>query len=414
MPTDKGIERRNMIESIKDKVAIVGMGCTKFGERWDADIRDMIVEAAFEACEDAGVELKDIQAIWLGTEFGSQVQEGGLPTGILLSSALQTQYVPVTRVENACATGAESLRGATYSIAAKAYDLVMALGVEKLKDTGFGGLGGSSPGRLEPVYGAFGTPPGRYAMAATAYFAKYRLTPEEGKRILAEISVKSHYYGARNPKAHLRREITVEQAMNAPMIAWPLGLYDCCGVTDGASAAILCPAEDAKKFRQDYVTIKGFGIGTSPGWGKEREDFDFTYWDATQAAARLAYAEAGIKNPRKELDMVELHDCFSIAELIATESLFLCESGKFKEQFTDKRAYYHDGEMPVNISGGLKSFGHPIGASGCREVSEIYKQIQGKVEEPSRQIKDVQLGLAHNQGGHPGRFVCGVTVIGAP
>jgi acetyl-CoA C-acetyltransferase len=320
----------------------------------------------------------------------------------------------VTRVENACATGVESIRGATYGVAAKAYDLVMALGVEKLKDTGLGGLGAVNTGRFEPVYGAFGTAPGRYAMAATAYFAKYGLTPDEGKRILAEISVKSHYYGARNPKAHLRREITVEQVLNAPIIAWPLGLYDCCGVTDGAAAAIICRAEDAKKFRDDYVTIKGFGIGTSPGWGKEREDFDFTYWDATQAAARLAYAEAGIKNPREELDMVELHDCFSIGELIASESLFLCKEGKYKEQFTDKRAYYHDGEMPVNISGGLKSFGHPIGASGCREVSEIYKQIQGKAKEPSRQMKDVQLGLAHNQGGHPGRFICGVTILGAP
>ena len=202
--------------------------------------------------------------------------------------------------------------------------------------------------------------------------------------------------------------------MKAPMIAWPLGLYDCCGVTDGAAASILCPAEEAKNYRDDYVTIKGFGISTSPGWGKERDDYDFTYWDATEAAARQAYAEAGIKNPRKELDMVELHDCFSIAELIASESLFLCEYGKYKQEFTDKRAYYRDGEMPVNVSGGLKSFGHPIGASGAREAYEIYKQIQGKVEEPSRQIKNAHLGLSHNQGGHPGMFICGVAIYGTP
>lgn len=169
-----------------------------------------------------------------------------------------------------------------------------------------------------------------------------------------------------------------------------------------------------RDFCQDYVTIKAFGIGSSPGWGKEGEDYDFTYWDATEAAARLAYTEAGIKNPRKDPDMVENHDCFSVAELIATESLFLCQRGKYKQEFAETRAYYHDGELPVNISGGLKSFGHPIGASGCREVYEIYKQIQRKAEEPSRQIKDVRLGLAHNQGMHPGRFVCGVTVVGAP
>ncbi len=403
-----------MRESIKDKVAVVGAGCSKFGERWDTGIEDLITEAANEACEDAGVEIKDIQAIWVGTFRGSQQNPGAAPTGLLVSSTLQTQYIPVTRVENACGSGQECMRGAAYGVASRTYDLVMAIGVEKLKDTGFGGLGAMYPGRWEPVYGAFGTAPGRYAMAATAYFAKYGLSPEEGKRVLAEISVKSHYYGARNPKAHLRREVTAEDVVNAPMIAWPLGLYDCCGVTDGAAACILCPAEEAKNYRDDYVTIKGFGMSTSPGWGKERDDYDFTWWDATQAAARQAYEEAGINNPRKELDMVELHDCFSIAELIACESLLLCEYGKYKEEFTDKRAYYHDGEMPVNVSGGLKSFGHPIGASGCREAYEVYKQIQGKAQEPSRQIKDVKLGLTHNQGGHPGRFICGVLILGAP
>lgn len=404
-----------MAESIKDKVAIVGMGCTKFGERWNADVKDLIAEAAYEACDDAGVDMKDIEAIWLGTWHGAQVNEGGgIPTGMLVSTALQTQYIPVTRVENACGTGAECLRGATYPVMAKAYDLVMALGVEKLKDSGFGGLGLVQSGRYEPVYGAYATAPGRYAMAATAYFAKYGLKADEGKRILAQISVKSHAYGAKNPRAHLKREVTVEQVLNAPIIAWPLGLYDCCGVTDGASAAILCRTEDAKKYRDDYVTIKGYGLSASPGWLKEMENYDFTYWDATQAAARQAYAQAGIEDPRKELDMCEIHDCFSIAELIATESLYLCESGKYKEQIIDTGAFYIDGEIPINISGGLKSFGHPIGASGGREVYEIYKQIQGKAEESSRQVKDVKLGLAHNQGGHPGKFVCGVSIIGAP
>jgi acetyl-CoA C-acetyltransferase len=403
-----------MREGIKDKVAIVGMGCSEFGERWDAGVEDLIAEAAGEAIDDAGVELKEIQAIWLGTWQGSQPFEGAIPTGMLVSSALQTQGIPVTRIENACASGQDALRGGAYGIASRAYDLVMVIGVDKLKDVGFGGLGVMYPGKGESVYGAFGTAPGRYAMAATAYFAKYGFSAEEGKRILAEIDVKSHYYGARNPKAHLRREITVDDAMKAPMIAWPLGLYDCCGVTDGASAAILVPAEEAKKYRDDYVTIKGFGLSASPGWGKEREDYDFTWWDATEMAARQAYTESGIKEPRKELDMVELHDCFSIAELIATESLFLCEKGKYKQEFTDKRAYYHDGEMPVNVSGGLKSFGHPLGASGCREVYEIYKQIQAKAEKPSRQIDDVKLGLAHNQGGHPGKLICGVAIVGVP
>jgi len=403
-----------MRESIKDKVAIVGMGCTKFGERWNMGIEDLIVEAASEALEDANVDIKDIQAIWLGTWQGSQPFEAALTTGILVSSTLQTQNIPVTRIENACATGQDALRGAALGVASKVYDLVLVIGVDKLKDVGFGGLGSMYPGRGEVVYGAFGTPPGRYAMAAIAYFRKYGLTPEEGKRMLAEIDVKSHYYGARNPKAHLKKEITVEEAMNAPVIAWPLGLYDCCGVTDGASAAILCPAQEARRYRDDYVTIKGLGLAASPGWGKERDDYDFTWWDSTEAAAHQAYDEAGIKDPRKELDIVECHDCFSIAELIGTESLLLCDEGQYKQQISDKRAYYKDGGMPVNISGGLKAFGHPLGASGCREVYEVYKQIQGKAQDPSRQIKNVELGLTHSQGGHPGRFVCSVCLIGSP
>ncbi len=403
-----------MRESIKDKVAIVGMGCTQFGERWDADVENLIKEASMEALEDAGVEIKDIQAGWVGTGRGSQQVPMGPCSGIIASSALQTQYIPFTRVENLCCSGQEALRAAALGVASKCYDLVLAIGVEKLKDTGYGGLGEMYPGNWQPLYGALGTPPGRYAMAATAYFSKYGLSPQEGKRVLAEISVKSHYYGARNPKAHLRREITVEDAINAPMICWPLGLYDCCGVTDGASAAVLVPTEEAKGYRDDYVTIKGFAVSTGPGWLKENEDYDFTYWKETQEAAKVAYAEAEIKDPRKELQLVELHDCFSIAELIATESMFLCEPGKFREEFTEKRAYYHDGEMPVDVSGGLKSFGHPIGASGAREVYEIYKQIQGKAEEPSRQIKNIEIGLAHNQGGHPGMFVPGIAIIGAP
>ncbi|MCK4362419.1 MAG: acetyl-CoA acetyltransferase [Dehalococcoidia bacterium] len=403
-----------MRESIKDKVAIVGMGCTQFGERWDADVEDLIKEASMEALEDAGVEIKDIQAGWVGTGRGSQQVPMGPCSGIIASSALQTQYIPFTRVENLCCSGQEALRAAALGVASKCYDLVLAIGVEKLKDTGYGGLGEMYPGNWQPIYGALGTPPGRYALAATAYFSKYGLSPQEGKRVLAEISVKSHYYGYRNPKSHLKREITVEEAVNAPMICWPLGLYDCCGVTDGASAAVLVPTEDAKKYRDDYVTIKGFAVSTGPGWLKENEDYDFTYWKETQEAAKVAYAEAEIKDPRKELGLVELHDCFSIAELIATESMFLCEPGKFREEFTEKRAYYHDGEMPVDVSGGLKSFGHPIGASGAREVYEIYKQIQGKAEEPSRQIKDITIGLAHNQGGHPGMFVSGIAIIGVP
>ncbi len=396
------------MESIKDKVAIVGMGCTQFGELWHMDSYDLVVEAVTEACQDAGVELKDIQAAWVGTIAGNQV------SGASISCPLQLQYIPVTRVENACASGIETIRAATFALIAKAYDLVLAMGFEKMKDVGYGGLPPTwTPEKWHPVFSAGGTAPGRFALAATRYFERYGLTPEEGKRTLAKISVKSHHNGASNPKAHLRREVTLEQVMNAPMIAWPLGLYDCCGVSDGAAAAVLCRTEDARKFRDDYVTVKGLGIAVGPGWGKQKEDYDFTYWPETEYACRQAYNMAGIKDPRKELDLAEVHDCFSISELICYESLGFCDKGKAREDI-DADTFAQEGEIPVNLSGGLKCFGHPVGASGCREIYEIYKQIQGKAELPSRQLQNVRLGLTHNQGGHPGRFQCGVSVIGAP
>jgi acetyl-CoA C-acetyltransferase len=426
-----------MVESLKDKVAIIGMGCTAFGELWNRDVDDLIAEAAFAALDDAGLEKKDLQAVWAGTMFS------GI-TGASVSNVLQLQYIPVTRVENACATGIEVIRNATFGVASKTYDIVMAIGFEKMKDFGFGGLHPvkSLSDKQHPIYIAGGTAPGRYALSATRYFERYGLGPEEGKRTIGRISVKSHFNGARNPKSHLKREVTIDEVVNAPIIAWPLGLYDCCGVTDGASAAILCRIEDAKHFAQkhktDYITIKGIGVSIGPGWGKNKEDYDFTSWPETEHAAQQAYEMAGIRNPRRELDMAEVHDCFSIAELIACESLGFCGKGRAKQELIDNGAFcapqfrepimrkwgateeqirnVPDPEdvLPINLSGGLKSFGHPIGASGGREVYEIYRQIQGRAEDASRQLKNVRLGLIHNQGGHPGRFGAGVMIVGTP
>ena len=396
------------MESIKDKVAIVGMGCSQFGELWDKDIDDLVIDATDEALADAGVDIKDIQAAWVGSMARK--------TGGIIADPLGLQYIPVTRVENACATGYEAIRNAAFGVAAKAYDLVLVVGVEKIKDTGYAGLGPEYRAvKWHPLYesGNTITPPGMYALSATRYFARYGLSPDEGKRMLGKISVKSHHNGARNPRAHLQREVTLEQVVNAPIVAWPLGLYDCCGVTDGAAAAILCRTEDAKNFRDDYITIKGIGVAVGPGTGRIRTDYDFTHWDETEHAARQAYEQAGIKNPRQEVDLAECHDCFSIAELIAVESLGICEKGQARVDI-DSGAWTQEGEIPINLSGGLKSFGHPVGASGCREVYEIYKQIQGKAEYSSRQLKNAKIGLAHNQGGSPGRFMCAVCAVGAP
>lgn len=289
--------------------------------------------------------------------------------------------------------------------------MALAVGVEKLKDIGYGGLPDFS--QLRGIYNRQIYPnmtaPGMFAMMATKYFDRYGLSPEEGKRTIAKISAKSHYNGARNPKAHLQREVSVETIMNAPMVAWPLGLYDCCGVTDGAAAAILVRADRAKEFRSDPIYVKALQIAVSP-----EEEFRFNQWDGTHVettvrAATRAYKEAGIKNPREELSLIEVHDCFSITELVIYEDLLISPRGKARED-VDSGFYHLDGKIPCNSDGGLKSFGHPIGASGIRMVYEIYKQLQGKCG--VRQLRDPRVGLTHNLGGFPANCVIGITIWG--
>jgi len=397
-----------MAEGIKDKVAIIGMGCTRFGERWDDSSEDLIVEAYKEAMEDAGIEKKDLQAAWFGSCM-DEVNVGKSATP--LSIALKLPYLPVTRVENFCATGSEALRGAVYAVASGAYDICLALGSEKLKDTGYAGLPEFSHqlGTKNRLIFPNITAPGGFAMMATRYFSQYGLNPDEGKEILAMVSAKSHKNGARNPKAHLRKEVTVEQILKAPMIAWPLGLFDCCGVSDGAAAAIVCRADMAKNFRPDPVYVKSMQIALSTG-----EELMYTDWDgsyvksAVQCSAR-AYDEAGIKNPREEISMMEVHDCFSITELVTYEDLGISPRGKAGNDVRD--GFFNlDGKIPCQPDGGLKCFGHPIGASGLRMMYEMYKQFQGKAGD--RQIKDPKIGLTHNMGGFPAMNLISVNIVG--
>jgi acetyl-CoA C-acetyltransferase len=385
--------------SIKDRVAIVGMGCTRFGTLWDKGPSDLIVEAVNEACEEAGVELKDVEAIWAGTLFSVG--------GRTVSEPLRIQYKPVTRVENACGSGHEAMRGAAYAVAAGIYDVVLAVGFEKLKDEGMSGLPGME-NRTNTHYQS--SMPGVFAMMANKYFDRYGLTPEAGKEMLAKISVKSHANGFLNPKAHLKRKLTVEQVLNAPVIASPLGLFDCCGVSDGAAAAILCRADMAKNFRKDPVYLKAMQICTGPSSGRLLEDYDYTHVEEAHRAGIAAYEEAGIKNPRKEISMAEVHDCFSITEAVTMEDLQFSPRGKVKEDI-DAGTFELDGELPVQPDGGLKCFGHPIGASGIRMVYELYLQLQGRADK--RQIKNPTLGLAHNMGGEPYAPTVSVVIVGS-
>jgi len=399
------------MESIKDRVAIIGMGCTKFGENWEKSANDMIIEAAYEAYEDAGIDPKDIQAAWYGTYISGF-------TGQQLAEPLKLDYMPITRVENMCATALDTLRNAAYAVAAGIYDMVLALGVEKLKDTGIAGLPdaeivaytGWIGGEAKTYRSQTETAPGHFAMLATSYFNKYGLSVDEGKRILAEIEVKNHHNGTFSPKAHFQREITVDTVLNAPVVAWPLGLFDCCGVSDGAAAAIIVPADKAKQYRPDPVYIKAMQMSVGPvGWGWRDINYDWTCVAETRHAAQAAYAEAGVKNPRQEISMAEVHDCFSITELLNYEDLGFSEPGKGPEDVKAGR-FTLEGEQPVNMDGGLKCFGHPIGASGLRMTYELYKQLQGKAE--NRQLKNPKLGLAHNLGGFPGSATVGVVIVG--
>ena len=395
-------------KGIRDKVAIIGMGCTKFGELWNKGPWDLMVDSFQEAIADAGIEKKDVEAAWLGTHYEeTNVGKGSPP----LAEALKLPYIPVSRTENYCASGSEALRAACYAVAAGVHDIVLALGMEKLKDVGYGGLpeltwnGGPTYRLTLPNY----TAPGGFAMMATTYFARYGLSPEEGKTMLAKVSAKSHHNGALNSKAHLRREVSVEQIMNAPIIAWPLGLFDCCGVSDGSAAAIVTRADIAEKFRPDPVYVKALQVAVSSG-----EEWMYTNWDGTHVetttrAAIKAYEEAGIKNAREEISMAEVHDCFSITEAVTMEDLQFSSRGKVKEDI-DAGRFNLDGAQPIQTDGGLKCFGHPIGASGLRMMYEMYKQLQGKAE--ARQIKDPKYGMTHNLGGIPLRNICSICIVG--
>ena len=377
------------MESLKDKVAIVGMGCSKFGELWDKSPEDVIIEAAYEAYEDAGIDSSDIQAAWVGTLRSGEA-------GVTIADPLKLRDIPVTRVENWCATGHEALRNAAFGIASGMYDVVLAVGFEKLKDTGSGGLG---VGRgTTPVYQAGATAPGYFANIATRYFHAHGWDEEQGKTVLAKVSVKNHHNGTMSPKAHFQREVTVEEVLKAPMISWPLGLLDCCPTTDGAAAAILCSADLARSFRSDPVYIKGIGLSMDAMLPTQRPGFDYLGFEANRNAARQAYDQAGIKDPRHEIDLAVVHDCFTITEIVIYEDLGFSLPGRGWED-VEAGTFTLEGDLPVNTDGGLKSFGHPVGATGLRTTYEIYKQLQGKAG--ARQVKSAQRGLCHTLGGSP-------------
>ena len=397
-----------MASGIKDKVAILGMGCSKFGERWDTSPDDLMVEAYIEALDDAGIEPNQLDAAWFSHHIDDiGAGKGGTP----MSIALRLPNISVTRVEIYCASGSEAFRGAVYAVAAGAADIAIALGMEKLKDTGYGGLPATNYGTFGPQIGPSGSAPGNFAQLASAYRAKHGVSAEDMKRAIAHVSVKSHANGAKNPKAHLQKEVTEEQVLNAPMIAEPLGLFDCCGVSDGAAAAIVTTPEIAKSLGKDnLISVKALKLSVSNGLESHHNTWDGSYFHTVRIAAKKAYAEAGITKPREEVSMMEVHDCFSVTELVTMEDLFISEEGQAVKDVMDG-FYDADGPVPCQIDGGLKCFGHPIGASGLRMLYEMYLQLQGRADK--RQLKNPSIGLTHNLGGQPANNVCSVAIIGS-
>jgi len=387
---------------IADRVAIVGMGCTPFGELWDKSLDDMIVDASFQALWSANLTASQVDAFWVGTAQSSM-------SGITLARPLQLQGKPVTRVENYCTTGSEALRAAAYAVASGAYDVAIAVGAEKVKDSGFQGLNAfpiPGDGTARTLTAA-----AMFSMVVPAYCARYGVPPEQMAQAMAAVAVKNHRNGARNPRAQFRREIDSDTVLSSPRVAGSLGVFDCAGVADGAAAAVVVRAEDAHRYCEKPLYIKALSMVAGSGSGLIDPSYDYTHFPECAAAASDAYAQAGITDPRRSFALAEVHDCFTVTEIVLMEDLGFCERGSaWKEELAG--SFELTGDLPVNPDGGLKSFGHPVGASGLRMMFECWLQLRGEAP-PERQVRsDRRLALTHNLGGYPGEMVSFVSIVG--
>jgi acetyl-CoA C-acetyltransferase len=369
-----------------NKVCVLGAGSTKYG-RLNEGIIEIALDASIDAINSAGITPKDIQAGYISNVFG--VSDKQVHMAPVIMSNLGLPGVPGLTIESACGSGSIMFREAYANIAGGFYDCVLGLGVEKITHTGTiqsttlfsycsdffyeGGNGASFPGL--------------FASIARAYMAKYKASEED----LASVAVKNHENGVLNPKAHVRKKITIDDVMKSPIVASPLKLYDCCPFSDGASAVILCNEDFAKKSGRPFVEVIGSGRGASSAAVQGRDDI--TTIPSTVAAATQAYKMAGIT--AKDIDFAEVHDCFTIAEIIDIEDLGFFKKGTganaVREGSTSRT-----GEIPINPSGGLKSKGHPIGATGIGQVVEVFEQLTGKAEQ--RTVRDAEIALTHNFG----------------
>jgi acetyl-CoA C-acetyltransferase len=379
------------------KVAVIGVGCTTFGEKWETSFRNLFVDAGARALEDAGVIGEQIDELFVGNmSAGRFVEQEHIGALIADYSGLATNHVPSTRVEAACASGGLAFRQAVNAVASGTADIVVAAGVEKMTDVGTGvsvdALAGAADREWEGFVGA--TFPGLYAMIATAYMETYGLTREQ----LAQVAVKNHYNGARNPNAQFRKEISIDTVLNSSLVADPLRLFDCSPITDGGAAVVVAPLERAREFTDTPVTVLGNGQASDTISLHDRRDI--CTLDASIVAGERAFRTARLE--RRDIDMLEVHDCFTIAELCAIEDLGFCKKGAAGE-LTEEGVTALDGDLPVNPSGGLKACGHPVGATGVKQIYEIVKQLRGEAE--GRQVNG-EVGMTHNVGGTGATVVC--------
>ena len=369
-----------------EKVCVLGVGSTKYGKLEDS-ISDIAIQASVGAIESAGIESKEIEAGYISNVFG--VADKQVHLGPVVMSNLGISDKPSLSIESACGSGSVSFREAFANIAAGFYDAVLVTGVEKVTHTGTEWTTTYFSYCSDFFYeGQAGVSfPGLFASMARAYINEFNATEED----FARVAVKNHDNGLLNPKAHLRKKITIDDVVNSDIVASPLKLYDCCPFSDGASAVILCNQRFAKEHGGNYIDVIGSGRGGSPAALQAREHL--TTIPSTNIAAASAYKMAGIT--AKDVDFAEVHDCFTIAEIIDTEDLGFFEKGKGVEAVRDDQTSLN-GKIPINPSGGLKSKGHPIGATGVGQVVEVYDQLTGNAGE--RTVKNANIGLTHNFG----------------
>ncbi|MCK4320438.1 thiolase domain-containing protein [Candidatus Bathyarchaeota archaeon] len=370
-----------------EKVGIVGVGHTKFGKRTDATIRELAHEAVKPALEDAGINIGDIDASVIGVaadEFAAQ-----LSSGVLIHDYVGMEDKPTFRVEAACATGSAAVRAGWALIKSGLAEVVLVVGAETMTHVGTPRttelMARAQDTRWEYPFGL--TFPSSYALMATAHMDKFGTTREQ----LSMVSVKNHTYGAMNPYAHLQKSITLEEAMKSTMICYPLNLYDCCLISDGAAAIILATEEEARKISDTPIWLTGLGAASDTMMISERESL--TELKATRVAAEKAYKMARITPD--DVDVATVHDCFTIAEIMAYEDLGFCQKGE-GGKFIEEKQSYIGGKVPTNTDGGLKSKGHPLGATGVSMTIEITKQLRG--EAGKRQVSGAEIGLSHNIG----------------